>query len=254
MFPKSVLITGSNRGIGLGLVKELLKISEIETIIAGARNPEAAKDLQSLSKDNSRLHLLQIDVSDDNSLKNSVRKVEDFVGARGLNMLINNGGVLDAYRADGSPNKDIVMRTFEVNACGALLASQYFLPLLQKASVDSPGSDLSPGRACILNIGSDCSSQELNVNGFNDKIHLAYKMSKAAMLSFARSLVADFQNLDIKVLVTTIHPGWVITDMGGPDADITVEESTSAIVKSIGKLNESHNGGLFDRHLKEIPF
>ncbi|CAO4374301.1 unnamed protein product [Caenorhabditis nigoni] len=254
MAPKTVFITGANRGIGLGIVRELLKVSGIETIIAGARNVEAAKDLQSLSQSDSRLNLVPVDVSCDESLKNSVKQVEGLVGDRGLNLLINNAGILETYRTTDPPNRTTVLRTIDVNAVSPLIASQYFLPLLKKAAEQTQGDELSVSRAAIVNIGSDNSSQTLNVPGFNAFTHTAYKMSKAAMLSFARTLVADFKSLNIPILVTTLHPGWVLTDMGGPNAKITVEESTSKIVNSLDKLNETHNGGLFDRQLKPLPF
>ncbi|KAF1757939.1 hypothetical protein GCK72_014397 [Caenorhabditis remanei] len=254
MAPKTVFITGANRGIGLGIVRELLKDTGIETIIAGARNLEAAKELQSLSKSDARLHLISIDVSDDKSLENAVKQVDSIVGDRGINLLINNAGIIEKYQTTSTPNRSAVLRCIDVNAVSSLLISQHFLPLLQKAATHTQGEELSASRAAIVNIGSDCSSQKLNVTGFCNETLLAYKMSKVAMLSFARSLVADFKTLNIPVLVTTIHPGWVLTDMGGPDAEITIEESASKIVNSLGQLNQSHAGGLFDRQLSALPF
>uniref|UniRef100_A0A8R1DXA6 Uncharacterized protein n=1 Tax=Caenorhabditis japonica TaxID=281687 RepID=A0A8R1DXA6_CAEJA len=255
MAPKTVFITGANRGIGLGIVRELLKNSEIETIIAGARSVENAVELQSLAKsDAARLHTIQFDASNDESIANSVKQVDQLVGARGLNLLINNAGVNLPYKTDDVPNRETILKCIDVNAVGALLTSQHFLPLLQRAASLSGDDQLSASRAAIINIGSDCSSQTLNITGFCNNTLVAYKMSKVAMLSFARSLVADFETLKVPVLVTTIHPGWVLTDMGGPDADITVEESASKIVNSIDRLNSTHHGGLFDRQLGVMPF
>ncbi|CAI2349961.1 unnamed protein product [Caenorhabditis sp. 36 PRJEB53466] len=256
MAPKTVFITGANRGIGLGLVRELLKVPGVEILIAGARNLEAAKELQSLAQSDARLHLLTVDVSNDESLAQAVQQVGQLVGDRGLNLLINNAGVLEVYRTTDAPNRAAILRCIDVNAVSSLLASQLFLPLLQKAASSGVGSgdELSASRAAIVNIGSDCSSQTLNVTGFCNETLVAYKMSKVAMLSFARSLVADFKTLNIPVLVTTIHPGWVLTDMGGPNAEITVDTSASQIVQSIGKLSNNHHGGLFDRQLGQMPF
>ncbi|CAI2350010.1 unnamed protein product [Caenorhabditis sp. 36 PRJEB53466] len=255
MAPKTIFITGANRGIGLGLVRHLLKVSGVETLIAGARNIDGAAELQALAKEDPRLHLLAVDVSDDESLQNSVRTVGQIVGTRGLNLLINNAGVIEPYGTASAPNRATVLRTIDVNAVSALLATQYFLPLLQKAAAHVDGDLLSPDRAAVINIGSDCSSQALNLRGSGPgNSLLAYKMSKVAMLSFARSMVADFKTLNIPVLVTTIHPGWVQTDMGGANAEITTDESVGHIVESIGKLNASHHGGLFNRQLEQMPF
>ncbi|EFP04157.1 hypothetical protein CRE_07875 [Caenorhabditis remanei] len=198
-----------------------------------------------------------------------LKQVDSIVEERGINLLINNAGIIEKYQTTSTPNRSAVLRCIDVNAVSSLLTSQvylgtspmisvqdfqHFLPLLQKAATHTQGEELSASRAAIVNIGSDCSSQKLNVTGFCNETLLAYKMSKVAMLSFARSLVADFKTLNIPVLVTTIHPGWVLTDMGGPDAEITIEESASKIVKSLGQLNQSHAGGLFDRQLSALPF
>ncbi|KAF1759905.1 hypothetical protein GCK72_016372 [Caenorhabditis remanei] len=67
-------------------------------------------------------------------------------------------------------------------------------------------------------------------------------------------MVADFKPLGTPVLVTTMHPGWVLTEMGGANAKITIEESAADMMKSIGKLSKTHNGGLFDRNLEIMPF
>lgn len=254
MAPKTVLITGANRGIGLGIVRELLKTPGIEKIIAGARNVDAANDLQNLAKSDSRLHLIPFDVSNDEILLNSVKQVEDLVGTRGLNLLINNAGVLEDYRTVDPPNRSTVLRCIDVNAVSALLISQHFLPLLQQAASQIQEDEISVSKAAIVNIGSDNCSQTLNVDGFGFDTLLAYSMSKTAMLSFSRSLAADFNTLNIPVLVTTIHPGWVLTEMGGPNAEISVEESAADVVSVLGKLNYSHSGGLFDRHLVSLPF
>lgn len=166
-----------------------------------------------------------------------MKQVQILVGDHGLNLLINNAGVIEVYHTKDAPKRAPILRCIDVNAVSALLASQaiidlfkirvtfefqHFLPLLQKAAALTQGDELSANRAAIINIGSDCSSQTLNVTGFCNEALVAYKMSNVAMLCFARSLVADFKTLNIPVLVTTIHPGWVLTDMGGPNADITV--------------------------------
>ncbi|PIC34826.1 hypothetical protein B9Z55_014366 [Caenorhabditis nigoni] len=255
MAPKTIFITGANRGIGLGLVKELLKVSGVETIVAGARNIDGAKELQSLAKSDSRVHLLAVDVANDESITNSVNSVAGLVGERGLNLLINNAGVIEPYGTSSTPNRATVLKCIDVNAVSALLVSQHFLPLLQKAAAKEDGDALSADRAAIVNIGSDCASQALNLRGSGPgNSLLAYKMSKVAMVSFSRSMAADFKNLNIPVLITNIHPGWVQTDMGGSNAEISVDESVTKIVASIGKLNAAHHAGLFNRELETMPF
>lgn len=198
--------------------------------------------------------MIAVDVSNDGSLENSVKSVSGIVGDRGLNLLINNAGLIESYGTTSAPNRASVLHCIDVNAVSALLASQHFLPLLQKAASHVSGDSLTPDRAAIVNIGSDCASQALNLRGSGPSNSLlAYKMSKVAMLSFSRSMAADFKRLEIPVLITNIHPGWVQTDMGGSNAEISVDESVTKIVASIAKLNGGHQGGLFNRELEEMP-
>ncbi|CAI5448421.1 unnamed protein product [Caenorhabditis angaria] len=255
MAPRSVFITGANRGIGLGLVREILKVSGVETLIAGARNVDSAKELQEIAKADNRVHLVSVDVASDDSLKNAVSKVAEIVGPKGLTLLINNAGVIEKYGSSSAVDRQTVLKCIDVNAVSALLASQLFLPLLQKSAGLVSGDDLTVDRAAIVNIGSDCSSQTLNLRGSGPgNSLLAYKMSKVAMLSFTRTFAADFKAQNIPVLVTCVHPGWVQTDMGGANAEISVDESVSKIVAGLAKLNNSHNGGLFNRDWEVMPF
>lgn len=89
----NVFISGANRGIGLGLVKHLVKYPEVNQIFAGARTPDQSADLQSLAKQNNKVKIVEFDSLCDKSIKNAVNQVEKAVGSDGLNLLINNAGV-----------------------------------------------------------------------------------------------------------------------------------------------------------------
>ena len=98
--PRSVLITGCNRGIGLELVKQFLAHKTPPSVlIATCRNLEKADDLTSIAKDNPSLHVLSLDVNNTDSFSDFAQKVSDLVGVdHGLNLLINNAGVLPANK------------------------------------------------------------------------------------------------------------------------------------------------------------
>lgn len=104
----NVFVTGASRGIGLGLVQNLVNRPDVKRIFAGARAPSTAtvilncpkkltivgvQELQDLAKQNSKIHVVQFDSLDDNSIKQAVSEVEKVVGSEGLNLLINNAGV-----------------------------------------------------------------------------------------------------------------------------------------------------------------
>lgn len=101
MSPKSILITGCNRGIGLELVKQYLKSSSPPNhLFATCRDPSKAEELSALAKENAHLHILTLDVTDHEAYPGIAAKVGEIVGDAGLNMVINNAGILPAERSN----------------------------------------------------------------------------------------------------------------------------------------------------------
>ena len=94
MVPKNILITGSNRGIGLEFVKQLLTLKPAN-LIATCRNPDAANDLKELQKSNSNLHILKHDMSNTQDHARVAKETGHILNGEGLNVLINNAGVLN---------------------------------------------------------------------------------------------------------------------------------------------------------------
>ena len=132
---ESVLITGANRGIGLQLVKEFLKLgnSKVGKVLATYRDPNSAKELNELSKSHSNLSLLQLDTKNYASYDKFRDQVAAIVGDKGLSLLINNAGILlRTSLEDVTPEK--MIENFEVNAVTPLMLSKALLPLLQKSS------------------------------------------------------------------------------------------------------------------------
>ncbi|XP_033014830.1 short-chain dehydrogenase/reductase family 9C member 7-like [Lacerta agilis] len=121
---RSVLITGANRGIGLGLVQGLLAASPCpEVIIATCRCPESAQELQKLCKQYSNIRVLPLDVVSENSIKETVKKVEDIVGEKGLNCLINNAGI-NVFGSLEDVTMEAMLTTFKTNTVAQLMLSK----------------------------------------------------------------------------------------------------------------------------------
>ncbi|GMT35967.1 hypothetical protein PFISCL1PPCAC_27264 [Pristionchus fissidentatus] len=235
---KSLFITGTNRGMGLGLVKELLKNTSIGTLIAGARNLEnAQQELRKIS--DPRLHFVEIDVQKEETIKDAFLKVfiEDIVGSSGLDILFNNAGVLIPVSVETEIDRDAARLNFDVNAIGTLSVIQNFKPLLDKAVVKN-------GSAQIVNISSILASMQKTFGSFGDRHFTGYAMSKAAVNMLTRCLSIDWKDQGIRV--TTISPGWVQTTMGGEGATTTVDESASGLATFVMKLGEEHNGKYFN--------
>nr|CDJ98143.1 Short-chain dehydrogenase reductase SDR domain containing protein [Haemonchus contortus] len=249
MAPYSVMVTGANRGLGLGLVKEFMKNKEIHKIIATARNPDDAKDLKQI-QDN-RIHLVKLDVTNDESIKNAHEEVKSIVGDKGLTTLLNNAGIWVKYVTKQEPNRADFMKNMDVNAVGVAILTQNLLPLLRQSAARAKG-DFSVDRAAILNISATYGSISKNTTGSGPLKGLAYMTSKSALNSLMKTMSIDLSSDGI--LVANFCPGWMQTDMGGPKAPLTVDQSAAELVSSFAKLNKKHHGGFFSRSLQAIPY
>lgn len=135
MIYNSVLITGANRGIGLQLVKEFLRLgnSKVANVLATYRDPSTAKELNELAKSNSNLSLLQLDTKNYAGYDAFRDQVAAIVGDKGLNLLINNAGILLRTSLDDvTPEK--MLENFEVNTVTPLMLSKALLSLLRKSA------------------------------------------------------------------------------------------------------------------------
>lgn len=214
---KTVLITGANRGLGLEFAKQLS--AQGMQVIASCRQPEGAGELHALAKDRKNLRLAKLDVSDDGNLLALAKELKNCP----LDWLINNAGI-SGYQGVtlGNIERENFLRVFNINCLSALKVSEVFLPLLEK------GQD-----KLIVNLSSIMGSISDNQRGRS----YAYRSSKAALNCAMRSFALDVEHLGIKVML--LNPGWVRTDLGGPDATLAAETSVAAMLKIIEKYKDS---------------
>lgn len=239
LVPKSVLITGANRGIGLEFVKEFLKLSRTPRFIfACCRSPEAATELNSLANSNPSVNVLQLDVKDQQSVERAQSLVSKAVKGEGLNLLINNAGII-GHQSVEEVTREVMREAYEVNAIGPLMMAQAFLPLLKQAASQSPNEPMSCSKAAIINLSTGVASITENSSG---ELY-PYRSSKAALNMITSNLALDLKADGI--LCTAIHPGWVKTDMGGPNALISTEESLKGIMAVLEKLRGEEESGKF---------
>lgn len=212
---RSVLITGANRGIGLELARQYSESGWC--VIGTARAPDEATELSSL--DNARV--LQLDVTD----QESVTRFAGELGDEPVDVLINNVGILPMMNS--VPKIDLVVfsNILAVNTVGPVRVTQAVLPNLRKGKLKK-----------IINITSYLGSIAENTSGQ----FYGYRESKAALNMFTRSLAAELRGEGFTCVV--LHPGWVQTDMGGPQAPVPVEESAAGLRKVIDTLAPEDNG------------
>lgn len=203
----TVFITGASKGLGFSLTK--LYLEKGHKVIATYR-----KNLEKLEevKNHSNLILYQMDVSDENSVKNAFDFLKDKISH--IDILINNAAVYleDKTKTIENVNIEEAIITLNINSIGPLRVLKYFYSFVERGN-----------KKLIINVSSEAGSIS---NCWRDREY-AYCMSKSAL----NMLSAILQNYSIPkgIKVLAIHPGWMRTDMGGPNADIAPEEAAEGI-------------------------
>ncbi|NXP79400.1 DHB2 dehydrogenase, partial [Ramphastos sulfuratus] len=153
---RSVLVTGANRGIGLGLVQHFLAMpTPPKWVFAGCREPKGqrAQELQNLASKHPNLVIVPLEVSDPASIKAAAARVGEHLDGSGLNLLINNAGIIKINLLANETLEDMT-QTYTTNTIGPMLMGQTFLPLLKKAAQGKSSSALSCSKAAIVNVSS----------------------------------------------------------------------------------------------------
>ncbi|XP_048829283.1 C-factor-like [Brienomyrus brachyistius] len=247
---RSVLVTGASRGLGLQMVKDLVKKPERPgLIIATARNPAAAEDLQRVVKEHPSIRVVTLDVTSQASIDAAVEEASSLLGAEGLNCLINNAAVGKTINLEMVTAEEM-LKTYESNTVAPLMVTKAFLPLLRAAAMR--GSGMGIHRAAVINMSSILASIQLNWGALAEFKCYPYRASKAALNMVTRCLAVDLESEGI--LCVAVHPGWVRTDMGGPRGELSVGESASSILSVLAGLSEKDHGGYLDYAGKTLPW
>uniref|UniRef100_A0A915D2J7 C-factor n=1 Tax=Ditylenchus dipsaci TaxID=166011 RepID=A0A915D2J7_9BILA len=242
----NILITGANRGIGLGLVVEFAKCPDIQHIFACCRQPKQALELEQLQKSHSSIQILELDVSNDKSIADACKQVTKTVPY--LNLLINNAGICDQVEGVQvhKPDRDLFLRHFNVNTVGPVMVNGTFLPLLRNCL------KVTSHPAIVINVSSEDGSISLCQGSYPlFSNNAAYGMSKAALNHYSKALAFD----EKEVIWIALDPGWVRTDMGKRDhAPLSVEESCSETVKLVAELQKKDSGRYVHTNGKTVPY
>jgi NAD(P)-dependent dehydrogenase (short-subunit alcohol dehydrogenase family) len=214
----TILITGANRGLGLEMVKQYS--ADGWQVIACCREPEKASELHKL-KQNKNIQILQLDVSDTQSIKNLFPQIE----SQSIDILLNNAGVLPQDLEFGMTDPQILIDAFKVNTVAPFILAE----TLFKNIVASKFK-------IIANMSSIMGSMELNSSGG----YYSYRSTKAALNAITKSMAVDLKKHDVKVVA--LHPGWAQTDMGGPNATVAPAESVKKIRKILSDLTWVDSG------------
>ena len=232
-----IMITGSNRGVGLALVKEYLNHNDT-FIFATCRKPESAHDLQALKLQYpDSLSIVALDINDSTSIEQAFETVS--ARANRLDLLINNAGIYPKTPENvsfGHLTSDALSHVVTTNSISPVMVTQVFIDLLKQG--DNPRVVMISSRVGSITLARS--------NGFS------YRMSKAA-LNMATKILSLLLARDGITVVST-HPGWVSTDMGGSEAPVTPSESATGLAKIIDNLTQAQSGKFFNYTGEEIPW
>ncbi|NXW38566.1 GSFK dehydrogenase, partial [Phaetusa simplex] len=260
---RSVLVTGANRGIGLGLVRHFLELPEPpQWVFAGCRDPKGQRAQRVLPRLWGPLgsHLVRSSWSRGLELRSwslvgcsSGKRREDAPVLVPTLPAVAGAGPLPCATSMHTPvfSHPLFLSSL---VSSPLLSSQAFLPLLKKAAQGSPGSGLSCSKAAIVNMSSSAGSIE-EVYLWNYGLVVSYRCSKAAL-----NMLTKCQSLGYRehgVLCVALHPGWVQTDMGSLGSQkppVTVDESVRGMLKVLSSLSEKETGTFLNWEGKVVPW
>jgi len=231
---KIAIVTGGNRGIGREIARQLMK-ADMYVVIGCRSEPKCAMAVDDLQRESANIAGFQLDVNDTKSVRRFVEHVERAHGKPAI--LVNNAGVYPEKteaKVEDTPTS-VWRETFETNLFGAVRMCREVLPLMKK---------LRYGR--IVNISSGLG--QLHQMGEGSP---AYRVSKAALNALTKTLAAEVAGSGI--LVNSMSPGWVRTDMGGEEAPRSVEEGAETAVW-LALLPSNGPTGQFFRDRKPIPW
>lgn len=233
MRPRNIVITGGSRGIGLGLTKAFLETEQ--NVIATCTQPHAAEVLLELKEYHPEfLTILPFHADKPTAPMELAGSVGDIVSC--VDLLINNAGVFESCELMDVryENVDTILK---VNTIAPLILTKE-LSLLLKKSTD----------AKIINVSSGMGS----IEEFSWPNNISYCISKAGLNMVTRALSDSFKDSGIPVV--SVSPGWVRTDMGGDDAELSVEESISDLIPFMESVSMEMSGGFFRKNGDTIPW
>ena len=222
----TVLITGANRGLGLEFARQYKEAGW--QVIGTARKPADAEELKALD-----VQVVQLDVAD----QNSVDRMAAELAGESIDLLINNAGIFPRVGKLEEIDFDDYERTLSVNTLGPVRVTRALLPNLRQGKLKQ-----------IAGLSSNLGSIEENERGN----FYGYRESKAALNMFTKTLAAELGPEGFTCVVLT--PGWVQTDMGGPNAPLEPAQSIAGMKAVLDKLTPEDNGTFWSYDGTQMPW
>jgi NAD(P)-dependent dehydrogenase (short-subunit alcohol dehydrogenase family) len=232
MTKATILITGANRGIGLTLTEQFA--ADDWQVLACCRNPADAGQLQLLAEGNPTIEIHALDVTD----YKQMATLADQLGNRAIDILLSNAGIYGSKGVGfGEVDAKEWRQVLEVNTIAPFMLVQTFVEQVAASQ-----------QKLVAVISSKVGSIADNSSGGS----YVYRSSKTAVNQVVKSLSIDLSSRDISVI--SLHPGWVQTDMGGPNAEISPDESVSGLKSILQSADLSQSGQFIEFNGNSIPW
>jgi NAD(P)-dependent dehydrogenase (short-subunit alcohol dehydrogenase family) len=223
---RTVVVTGANRGIGLEVARQLA--ARGDTVVVGARDLDAGQRAAApLVAAGGDVRARRLDVTDPASIDAIAAELAGAGGSGHVDVLVNNAAIhYDTWQNAAEADLGVVAEALDTNLLGAWRCINACLPLLRAS-----------GHGRIVNVSSESGSLTSMVGGVP-----AYRASKAGLNALTRMLAAELRSDG--VLVNSVCPGWVATDMGGPGGR-PVAEGAASVVWAVDLPDDGPTGGFF---------
>jgi NAD(P)-dependent dehydrogenase (short-subunit alcohol dehydrogenase family) len=225
-----VLITGANRGIGLEFARQYA--ADGWSVLACCREPQTARELQALASTHSNVRIFALDIANFAQIDALALQLKD----EAIDVLINNAGIYP-HSTFGDTNYDDWAKAFKINAMASLKMAEAFVQHITRGRLKK-----------IATLTSKMGSIDDNTSGES----YIYRTSKTALNMVMKSLSIDLKPYGISVV--TLHPGWVQTNMGGPNALISTQTSVAGMRKLIENLNLNNTGKFVAYDSQEVAW
>lgn len=229
---KTIFITGTNRSIGLEFARQYA--SEGFRVIATCRAPDQASELLALADQYSNLIIEKLDIGNSENIIEITQKYQN----QPIDKLINNAGVLNREQASILDfNSASIQKIFDINFYGTLELTSKLIPNV-----------LNSTDKHILTLTSKVSSMADNRAGKN----FGYRCSKIALNMAMKNIALEFYEQGLRVML--LHPGWVQTPMGGPNALIDTQASVNGMREVVSQHMDNSLSDFYEFNGKIVPW
>jgi len=227
MDKRVAVVTGANRGIGLEICRQLARRGGIRVVLTARNETKGKAAARQLREEGLEVDFHELDVTSEKSVETLAGWLEGT--CKRCDILVNNAGILADPRGsrflDSRP--ETYRQTLDTNVFGPLLLSQALVPIMKRSRYGRI-VNISSGQGQLFEMGAGTP---------------AYRISKTALNALTRVLAAELTGSGI--LVNSMCPGWVRTDMGGPGAPRTVQQGADTAVWLATLPDDGPTGGFF---------